>query len=168
MDSTEALSEQPSLRIITAIIGVGFLALGLLIGTLLAMSATSLAQSVIAALFALFGGSLLTFLDKVTVNNQIKAAAGLFAVSIGTLIGIYSGVYVNEHRLLSPLALRSLPSATTESKALQTEKYLYLRSSVIKDATAIDQKYRNKMLTAEEAYEKLRSTISSGSQESNQ
>src|ERR1019366_7460671 len=93
-------------RSILVVLSAGLLALGVLVGTLLAMSAQSLAQSVIAALFALFGGSLLAFLEKLAPANQIKVAAGVFAISLGTLGGLYSGLYVNEHQLLTPVVVR--------------------------------------------------------------
>jgi hypothetical protein len=138
-------------RSVTLVLSAGLLALGLLIGTLTAMSGHSLAQSVIAALFALFGGSLLGFLDKVPIHNQIKVSAGVLAISTGTMIGIYSGLYVNEHELLTPLSARHLAAGADRNK--------YLRSAVIDEAKAIDQQYRNELLPAKEAYEKLRALV---------
>jgi hypothetical protein len=80
---------------IVATLSAGLFALGLLVGTLMAMSEHSLAQGVIAALFALFGGTLIGFLSKLSPADQFKAAAGILAISIGTLIGVYSGIVVN-------------------------------------------------------------------------
>jgi ABC-type transport system involved in multi-copper enzyme maturation permease subunit len=59
-------------RSVTVLLSVGLFTLGLLIGTLVAMSAHSLAQGVLASLFALFGGSLLGLLQKVPVQDQCK------------------------------------------------------------------------------------------------
>jgi hypothetical protein len=76
--------------------------MGMLIGSLLALSAQSLSKSVIAAMFAFFGGSLLAFLQKLSIIDQIKASGGLGAIALGTIFGVYSGLYVNEHQLLTP------------------------------------------------------------------
>jgi hypothetical protein len=72
-------------RSVIAALTTGLFTLGALVGTLVAMSATSLAQGVIAALFALFGGSLLALFQKLAVPEQIKVAAGILAISLGTL-----------------------------------------------------------------------------------
>jgi len=128
---------------------LAFLALGGLVGNLLAMSAQSLVQSVVAALFALFGGSLLVMLEKLSEVNQTKAALGILAISVGTLVGVYSGLYVNEYQLLTPP--QSRPSGQEVRK--------YLRENVTSSAKAIDQQYRNGMLSAKDAYEKLQAVL---------
>lgn len=133
---------------ITVVLSMGMLALGIVVGTLVAMSATSLAQGVLAALFALFGGSLLGFLKQVRVEDQLKVAAGVLAIAVGTLIGIYSGIYVNEYKLLTPPQLRASEQDTK-----------YLRAAELSRANAIDQQYRNHQLQAEEAYAQLRKLI---------
>jgi hypothetical protein len=85
---------------------LAFLAVGMLSGTLLGFSDEKLAQGFLAALFTLFGGSLIALLRKLTVVDQIKAAGGLGAIAAGTLIGVYSSIYVNEYQLLTPPELR--------------------------------------------------------------
>lgn len=127
------------------ILALAFLFLGLIVGTLVAMSETSIVQSVLAALFALFGGSLLVMLEKLSEVNQTKAALGILTISVGTLGGVYSGLYVNEHQILTPSELRFLSS----------DRHKYLRENVVSRIKAIDQQYRNGMLPAEEAYERL-------------
>lgn len=138
-----------------AYLALAFLALGVLIGTLVAMSAQSLAQTVVAALFALFGGSLLVMLEKLGVRNQVKAALAILAISVGTLSGLYVGLYVNEHQLLTPQTLRA---ATGDGLAQTRLANKYLRENVIAEADAIDSKYRNGM-PAKEAYEQLRALL---------
>jgi hypothetical protein len=120
------------------------------------MSAHSLAEAVIAALFALFGGSLLAFLQKVPSKDQLTVSAGVLAVSVGTMVGLYSGLYVNEHELLTPPSARV--RATSEgSKAAEVSKYL--REDIMSPANAIDQQYRSGQITMNEAYEQLRSIV---------
>ena len=162
MNHEETKSGKHDLMLVTIPLSLGLLSLGILIGTLLAMSAQSLAKSVIAALFALFGGSLLTFLQKVPIQDQFKASVGILAISVGTMIGIYSGLYVNEYRLLSPPALRPRVASNSKVELAPLEpKYSYLRASDLDDLEAIDQKYRTQAITAKDAYEQLRSHITS-------
>jgi hypothetical protein len=93
-------------RSAAALLAIAFLATGLLIGTSVAFSDEKLTQGLLAAIFALFGGSLLALLQKLSVVDQIKAAVALCAISLGTLLGIYSGLYVNEFQLLTPMTER--------------------------------------------------------------
>jgi len=144
-------------RSVTMLLSIGLFTLGLLIGTLVAMSAHSLAQGVLASLFALFGGSLLGLLQKVPIHDQFKVAAGILAISVGTLIGLYSGIYVNEHQLLTPVDARIVARRTGSSAPLEANKYL--RSTVLSKANAIDQQYRNGGFTDKQAYDELRKIL---------
>jgi len=139
-----------------AMLGLAFLSLGVFIGTLLAMSAQSLAQAVVAALFASFGGSILLLVEKLAKDKLAKACLGILAISLGGLIGTYSGIYVTEYQVLTPVSLRvnSSKAATTG-----TESRKYLRENVVSGASAIDMKYRTGALPANEAYEKLKSLL---------
>jgi hypothetical protein len=143
--------------VIAASLGAGLLALGILIGTLLAMSAQSLAKSVIAALFALFGGSLLAFLQKVPIHDQFKASIGVFGISIGCLIGIYSGLYVNEHQLLTPVSNRASTNSKQASASDCDPKYL--RANVMSQSNSIDQQYRTNQITGDRAYQELHALV---------
>lgn len=145
-------------RVVVWAFGAAFLVLGLLIGTLLAMSAQSIVQAVIAALFAMFGGSILVLLEKVSPTNQLKSCVAILAVSLGTLVGVYSGVYVNEHELLTPTSRRV---SAFESRRMDTEVEKYLKAYVRPKAAAIDEQYTNKMIKAEEAYDRLRKVVGS-------
>jgi len=131
--------------------GTGFLALGLVVGTLVAMSAQSLGQVLLAALFALFGGSLLVLFDKFTIPTQLKVTTAILGISIGTLGGVYSGLYVSEHQLLTPPNLRFQVKSATPSD----ESRKYLRENTLSDIRAIDTKYRAGLLTPEHAYEQI-------------
>lgn len=77
------MSEQ---RSIVVTLASALFTLGLLVGTLLAMSAQSLGQTVLAALFALFGGSLLALLEKLKPGDQVKVSAGVLAISVASCL----------------------------------------------------------------------------------
>lgn len=138
-------------KIIIATLSCALFFMGLLVGTLVALSAEALVQALIAALFALFGGSLLALLKNVSAIDQLKTSAGVLAISIGTLVGLYSGLYINQHQVLTPTALR----ASRPTDVVNT----YLRANVIPEATAIETQYQNKELTAEQAYGRLHELI---------
>jgi hypothetical protein len=135
--------------------GAAFGALGFFVGNLVAMSAQSIAQSLIAALFALFGGSFLVLIEKLSESNQRKLAVGLFSISIGGLAGTYAGLYINEHRLFTPADIRAASSKPGEPPQK------YLRSEVLATATAIDQKLRNGQIGGKEAYDQLLEAVRS-------
>lgn len=146
---------------LAAAFSVAFFFLGVLIGTLVAMSATSLVNTVIAALFALFGGSLVGLLQKLSTENQLKAALGVFGISLGTLVGVYSGVYVTQHQILTPYNQRL--AATATSPAVGNHPF-YLRADEAAQSDAIDQQYRNHLITAAEAYEKIHALTNKAAQ----
>lgn len=130
---------------------LAFLLLGLLIGTLLAFSTQSIVQGVVAGVFAFFGGSILAVINTRSRNSQVATAAGTIGLSIGALLGVYSGLFVNEHQLLSPQEVRlarpqSQPHAATPTK--------YLRENLLQSSSEIDQKLRTRQITIEEAYER--------------
>ena len=134
-----------------AVLTAAFAVLGLLVGTLLAFSAQSLAQAVLAALFAFFGGSILQIMATRTRAFQLAAALATLALSLGTIAGIYSGVYVNEYQLLSPIDHRG--NEGTGNAALGSRKYL--RENLLKQADEIDSKRRSGAITLEDAYEQM-------------
>jgi len=147
-------------RSVIATLSVGLFALGVLVGTLVALSAQSLAQAVIALLFAMFGGSLLALFQKLAVPEQIKVAAGILAISLGTLAGVYSGIFVTEHQILTPTSRRFTQQLDDgKGKTTKGQTYLYLRENSLNKVNEIDQKYRTKLLSPEEAYEQLHSAL---------
>jgi ABC-type enterochelin transport system permease subunit len=133
--------------------GLAFGCLGLLVGTLLAFSAQSLVQAVVAAIFAFFGGSVLAVIGNKTRAEQQAVALGTLGISLGALVGVYSGIYVNEHELLSPPGQKTSKASSAATQEQIVRKYL--RESVLPPAAEIDQKRRNRVLTNEQAYEQL-------------
>ena len=112
-----------------ATLTLAFCALGVLVGTLLSFSAQSLAQAVLAAVFAFFGGSILQILATRTRPFQVAAALATLSLSLGTLFGIYSGVYVNEHQLLSPA--NRVKTGTIVGQAETADNRKYLRENLL-------------------------------------
>jgi len=131
-----------------ALLGTAFAVLGILIGTLLAFSAQSLAQAVVAALFAFFGGSVVPLVSLKDRSSLSAIAVATLGLSAGALFGVYSGVYVNEHRLLSPIYKSAGPVTAGVSQK-------YLRENLLQAANDIDIKRRTNVLTLEEAYNEL-------------
>ena len=131
---------------------LAFVSLGLLVGTLLAFSAQSLAQAVVAAVFAFFGGSILSVLNNKSRNTQVATAAGTLGLSLGALLGVYTGIFVNEHQLLSPA--KPGPASIAASSAAPGQ-IKYLRENLLRSASEIDQMRRTKAISTEEAYERL-------------
>ena len=148
---------------LTSAFAFGFLFLGFLIGTLVAMSAQSLSNGVIAAVFALTGGSLLALLKTLSDADQLKAAAGIGGISLGAILGVYSGLYVNDHRLLSPKAQLANVQQQAGQQVINTtsqEGGKYLRSVNLTRVNEIDQEYRTGVLQLDQAYEQLREEAS--------
>lgn len=147
-ESIEETRPAPTKPVSSALLGTAFAVLGILIGTLLAFSAQSLAQAVVAALFAFFGGSVVPLVSLKDRSSLSAIAVATFGLSAGALFGVYSGIYVNEHRLLSPIGNSTIPVAAEGAQK-------YLRENLLKAANDIDVKRRTNVLTLEEAYNEL-------------
>ena len=80
----------------------GFVALGYLTGTLVGMSASPVTGALVGLLFAFAGGSGVAFFKTLTPEERVSAGQGIMALSLGCLLGVYSGIVVSEFRLLSP------------------------------------------------------------------
>ena len=126
---------------------IGFAAMGLLLGNLLGMTAEPLVKYVIGILFTFVGGSVFAFLHKLNDKDRAVAGQAVFALSLGCLVGVYSGVWVNQHRSLSP--------ATTASAAQAAAPEPYLRNAKVDQANEIDRERQSGILTPEQAYEKM-------------
>jgi len=127
---------------------LAFLMLGFLAGQLVALSAASLAESLLGLLFAFGGGSAIALLKKLDGADRILACKGIFLLSAGCLAGIYGGIYVSQHQLLTPD--RAVAAARIKSGAVT-----YLRENLTSAALAVDQRKANGDLTAAQAVEEL-------------
>lgn len=125
---------------------LAFGSLGLLVGNIIGLSGNSLGISFVAALFALGGGSLIPFLNKLIPNDREIAAISLIALSLSCLLGIYVGILQNEYQIFTP-------SKTHGSD--HNDQTRYLRGEDMDVINSIDRKYTSKLITAEDAYEQL-------------
>jgi hypothetical protein len=96
---------------------LSFLALGFLIGNIVGMTAQSVVTSLLGLLFAFAGGSVLTFIHKLDAGERRLAGQAVLALSLACVGGLYTGIFVSEHRLLSPkpasTAVQAMPSPAT-------------------------------------------------------
>lgn len=129
-----------------------FAMLGLLIGTLVGLTSESVVQTLLGLLFALMGGSVIALLGKLSPEDRKTASQAIASLSIACLIGIYSGIIVNQYRLLSPRVDSNKPKVPS---TVEISKETYIRSATIDKANAIDIRYHKKLITAEQAYEEM-------------
>jgi hypothetical protein len=127
---------------------LAFVALGFLVGQLVSLSAASLAKSLLGLLFAFGGGSAIGLLKKLEGGDRILACKGIFFLSMGCLAGIYGGIYVSEHQMLTP-------NRTVAEARMKSGEVKYLRKDVTAAALAVDQLRANHDLTDAQAVGQL-------------
>lgn len=135
-----------------------FLALGFLIGNLAGLTSESITNTLMGLLFAFAGGSAITFMHKLDEIARANASKAIFSLALACLLGIYSGIFISEHQLLSPHEQKVAGRANIESRK-------YLRENLFPLAQTIDQKKANGHLTPEEAYEQLYKLIKTGGED---
>lgn len=140
---------------------LAFLALGFLAGQLVSLSAASLAKSLLGLLFAFGGGSAIALLKKLEGADRIQACKGIFLLSVGCLAGIYGGIYVTEHQLLTP-------DRTVAAARMKSGSVPYLRENLTSAALAVDQRKANSDLTAAQAVEELVGIAGRANQKANE
>ena len=142
------------------IVVLAFVFLGFLIGNLVGFSSTGNALGVLLPLlFTFAGGSAVAFLPKVEAEGRKLAAAAVIALSLSCLAGVYWGLFVSEHQLLSPPEVRTIRLNT---KGPRSETTTYYRASRISEVNNIDQRFHNHELTAKDAYEELYALVTKG------
>jgi hypothetical protein len=80
---------------------LSFAALGLLIGSIAGLTSAAITTSLLSALFAFVGGSVLAFLPKFNNEDRRVASSAIAGLSMAATIGLYGSLYVREHRVLS-------------------------------------------------------------------
>jgi hypothetical protein len=111
---------------------IGLSSIGVLAGTLVGMSSDHVSKVLLGLVFSLIGGSVIALLQKIPANERNLAGAALFALSVGCLGGIYSGILVSEYQVLTPRAHRNWGSTvaldTTKQTGTMVDTHkLYLR-----------------------------------------
>lgn len=128
-------------------IWIAFGFLGLLVGSIAGLSASSISNALLAAIFTFVGGSIIVMQNKLT-EEQIRFSMKIItAFSIATLIGIYSAIAIGEYQILTPKNERN--------KNVQK----YLRSNIgpffqkLEDEVSVERK------TYKEAFNELKQYI---------
>jgi len=147
---------------------LGFFMMGLFVGNLAGLSATSVVSQMIGLFFALAGGSIIAFLKKLQKEDRKVAGQALFAASVGALLGVYVSILVMQWRLLSPPGAQAPDSASQTPvvrRGVSPEHYLPASSmkDIISNSNAIHIQYKNRELTVEDAYKKTYELIHGGS-----
>jgi hypothetical protein len=128
-----------------------FLTLGFLVGNLAGLSSAAITNTIIGLLFAFGGGSAVAFLQKLDANARVHAGRAIFAISFGCLFGVYTGILVAEHQLLTPERERHKRA----DQRAKLEDRRYTRGEVANAAHAIDQHLTNGRIELREAYRQL-------------
>ncbi len=138
--------------------------LGLLVGNLIGLTAQSVVTAVVPVLFAFGGGSILAFMKELPLEFRKEAVQAIAALSLMCLVGVYTGIIVCEHRILSPSGVRygvgaekneterqvALPSVVSDNK--------YLRENLLSEVKAIEQQILHG-LSYTNAYQRLAERI---------
>jgi len=151
----------------------GFAGLGFLIGNLIALTSETIVSSFISLLFVFIGGSVLALLDKLNEHDRKIAGSSILSLSLFCVFGVYTGVLIDEYKLLSPPNAR--PAARAESSnngakkearngpegdkmtptaAVDTDRHPYVRSGEPTPANQIDR-LKDKTINPEEAYQRM-------------
>lgn len=120
-----------------------FIFLGFLVGQIVGMTSASVTTSIIGLLFTFAGGTAVGMLHKLTPEQRRLAAMAVTLLSIFCTVGIYTGILVKEHDLLSP---KRPPAAERPQRSEG-----YLRNEHVTAYRKIDQQYRTGLITAEQA-----------------
>lgn len=153
---------------------LGYCGLGLLIGFLVGMTSSPVANTLIATIFTFAGGSITYLLEKASnfesgENEQSDEkslkktpnliGAILFSFSMACFVGVLAGITIKENRLLSNLdrikQLQEFEQNINEQSSENFQFQDYLKNQDLEQIFLVNQQYRNKDISAEEAYEEL-------------
>ncbi len=150
-----------------------------MVGWLAGLTASSIVETLLPLLFALMGGSVLVFLDKMREQMHSLSGGMLLSFSLFCVVGMTGAIYVTEHHLLSPghqisveqsrhpeanvTQLKAATPCAEQSKDSEfpAARNKYVRSELTSAANAIDTLYRNRQIDAKQAYERLYDSLTS-------
>ncbi len=146
---------------------IGFISLGLLIGSLVGLTAESAVTPLLGLLFAFVGGSVIAVLGRIGKDDRKVAGQAMTALAISCLVGAYAGIFISEYQLLSPNDTHAPQNYTRQSTAERRSvaERKYLRSTYAERAQAIDMQLKNGQLSASQAYEQLYALINEAPKE---
>ncbi|EEF26622.1 conserved hypothetical protein [Ricinus communis] len=118
---------------------LAFSSTGFLVGVITAFSSDHLARVIVPLIFALFGGSILTFGQKLPSEQRNVAYLSLLSISTGCAVGIIVGVLCVEYRWLSPRIEGQLTGASVSGgKTATSGPSSYLRGIDVTRLNAIE------------------------------
>src|SRR5271166_1458010 len=145
--------------------------LGLLVGLITGMTATSVVGSLLGLLFAFIGGSAIALQGKLTTQQQQEVYTAISSLCICCIVGIFAGIAASEWQIVSPsvwerkpsqAAAGQSPTAKDEAGKVQgpknkekLERRYYLKGNPIAKIDEIDTRLRQKLITEKEAYEEI-------------
>jgi hypothetical protein len=136
--------------------GAAFASLGLLTGLLTGLTASSVVVPVLGLIFALLGGSMVVFMEKLTVRQQTVSMKGMFFLAFFCIVGVLGGILISEYRVLTPRKDETLLKAETANSDGFNK---YLKSHVVSQVEEIDDKRRNKVISIDDAYKQVLTLI---------
>ncbi len=129
-------------------LGAGFASLGILVGSVSGLSSAKLTTTLLGLLFALIGGSVIAFIQKLDDSSRRAAGVSLLAFSLAATVGIYIGLTVRINDMLrigqpvvvasqlgqadKPAVVPSRPSQDDYLKGLRTDKTAFLQAQIIR------------------------------------
>jgi hypothetical protein len=151
--SADVASPQTEVSLLLHLASFG--SLGLLIGLLTGMTASSVVASLLGLLFALLGGSLVAFFDKLDSKQLRWALLSLCSLSVACILGLFMGILLCEFKLLSPRPFG--PGIVSEAQKSDDSigSYKYLKNQLVEKYDSIHSEYQQRHITAEQAYEQL-------------
>jgi len=115
-------------------LGAGFAALGILVGSVSGLSTAKLTTTLLGLVFALIGGSVIAFIQKLDDSSRRAAGVSLLAFSLAATVGIYIGLTVRINDMLrigQPVVAAPQPSPIY-LKGLNTQKVAFLQAQIIR------------------------------------
>ncbi len=131
---------------------IAFVSLGLLVGHITGMTSAPVSNNLIGLIFAFGGGTAISYLRKIPEKDRRAAAICIASLCISCLLGLFSGILINEYKLLSPKSADS-----SDFNQLGSSKYL--KKSKLDKIYLIHHKYRVEDITCVEAYDEIFSIV---------
>jgi len=132
---------------------LGYFSLGLLIGIITGITSSPIATAIIASVFTFVGGAITIGIDKVKFKREMLGGI-LFCFSIACLIGILTGIYIKENRLLTSVERHRELSRVLKEKELSP----YMKGIRQTDIDSIHSRYLSEN-QCDRAYKELRGLL---------
>ena len=129
----------------------GFSSLGMLVGNLIGLSTDSLSSVLLPALLTLVGAGGFGFLSKLAESERAIAMTSAASFCIACLVGIYSSVWLTEHRIFTP----------PNSYGTPIKERKVLRGDEIQRTCALFSRYDKGLLSSEQLVTRIKEHVCS-------